>query len=290
VLAHWDDAPARRFDVGPLRLVRIDIGEAIGSDRVGAALLRLEPGGRSSPVHVELAEEEIFFVLRGSGLLWQDEVTHEVGEGDCIVHVAQREAHALIAGAEGLDVLAFGERALPGAAYLPRAGVARLGVTVEVSQEPHPWEREAAAGELELPAPSPRPRNVVALADAVEGFGGAARFLGESAGAVRTGLNHVSLAPGASGAPHHCHSAEEEMFVALGGSATLRLGEERHELRPGHALSRPAGTGVAHSFVAGAGGFVYLAYGTRDPNDIAYYPEQGEVRLRGVGVTLRTGG
>ena len=73
MLAHWDDAPARRFGVGPLRLTRIEIGEAIGSDRVGVALLALDPGGRSSPVHVHLADEEIFFVLRGSGLLWQEE-------------------------------------------------------------------------------------------------------------------------------------------------------------------------------------------------------------------------
>jgi hypothetical protein len=31
-----------------------------------------------------------------------------------------------------------------------------------------------------------------------------------------------------------------------------------------------------------------LAYGTREPNDIAYYPETGEVWLRGVDVRLRT--
>jgi hypothetical protein len=30
-----------------------------------------------------------------------------------------------------------------------------------------------------------------------------------------------------------------------------------------------------------------LAYGTRDPNDIAYYPRSNKVNLRGVGVIFR---
>jgi uncharacterized cupin superfamily protein len=30
-----------------------------------------------------------------------------------------------------------------------------------------------------------------------------------------------------------------------------------------------------------------LAYGTREPNDIAYYPRSGKVMLRGVGVIGR---
>ena len=32
---------------------------------------------------------------------------------------------------------------------------------------------------------------------------------------------------------------------------------------------------------------VYLAYGTREPNDIAYYPRSGKVTLRGIGVMGR---
>ena len=50
--------------------------------------------------------------------------------------------------------------------------------------------------------------------------------------------------------------------------------------------ARPA-TGVPHSFRAGDGGLTYLAYGTREPSDIAYYPAPREVSLRGVGVRFR---
>jgi uncharacterized cupin superfamily protein len=86
----------------------------------------------------------------------------------------------------------------------------------------------------------------------------------------------------------HCHSAEEEIFVILEGAGTVRVGDEEHPVRPGHTISRRPGTGIPHSFAASHGPFTHLAYGTREPNDIAYYPETGEVWLRGVDARLRT--
>ena len=58
MIAHWDEIEGRLLETGPMRLTRIDLGDAIASDRIGVGLLRLQPGGRSSPVHCELAEEE----------------------------------------------------------------------------------------------------------------------------------------------------------------------------------------------------------------------------------------
>jgi uncharacterized cupin superfamily protein len=292
VIAHWDEVEGRVLERGPMRLTRVDLGDAIGSDRIGVALLNVQPGGRSSPVHCELAEEEIFYVLRGSGLLWQDDgsgpATHEVGAGDCIVHVAATEYHTLVAGDDGLDVLAFGQRVYATASSLPRPGVLRMEETVDISAGPHPWDREAAAGELELPNPSPRPKNVVAFADAPVILNGTVRILAETAGSVRTGLNSLTMTPDGDPYVPHCHSAEEEIFVILAGAGILRLGDEEHPVRAGHAISRRPGTGIPHSFVAVEGPFTHLAYGTREPNDIAFYPETGEVWLRGVDVRLRT--
>jgi uncharacterized cupin superfamily protein len=290
VIAHWDEVEGRVLETGPMRLTRVDLGDAIGSDRVGVALLKIQPGGRSSPVHAELAEEEIFYVLRGSGVLWQDDgsgpLTCVVHEGDTLVHVAATEYHTLVAGDDGLDVLAFGQRVWATATSLPRAGVLRMDETVDQSTGPHPWEREAAAGELELPEPGPRPKNVVALRDAPVIMEGTVQILGATGGSVRTGLNTFVQSEETKYVPH-CHAAEEEIFVVLEGSGTFHAGEEQHEVRAGHAISRPPGTGVAHWFVAAAGGMTHLAYGTREPNDIVYYPESGEVLLCGVGVRLQ---
>jgi uncharacterized cupin superfamily protein len=287
-----------------MQLDRIDLGDAAGTQRVGVARLKLDPGGRSSPVHAEFGEEEIFYVLGGSGLSWQDGKTYEIGSEDAIVHKRAWETHTLIAGPDGLDVLAFGERAVSPASYLPRAGVLRMGATIDLSTGGHPWDREAEAGELELPEPiTPRLPSIVNRSEvAAEEFAGATFVgFGVAGGSEHTGLSHSVLPPGAEGAPPHCHSSEEEIFIVLEGDGVLKLwptpglsrltgGEaqvEEHPIRSGHVVSRLPATRVAHSFVAGPGGMTYLAYGTRDPNDIVYYPRSNKINFRGVGIIAR---
>jgi uncharacterized cupin superfamily protein len=299
-IAHWDEVEPRDLRRGPMQLDRIDLGHAAGSKGVGVARLKIDPGGRSSPVHVELDEEEIFYVLAGSGLSWQDSKTYDVREGDTIVHRVAEEDHTLIAGPAGLDVLAFGERTNATASYLTRAGVLRMDATVKVAEERHPWDLEADAGELELPEPSPRPSNIVHLDDVEGAYEGRSKTLARGAGAERTGLNWVSLSEGEEGAPPHCHSEEEEIFIVLDGSGSLLLWPspqahrvddeakvEQLPIRAGHVISRPPATRIAHSFVAGDGGLTYLAYGTRRPNDICYYPRSNKIFVRGVGLIAR---
>lgn len=283
-----------------------DLGSAAGSVTAGVNRVEILPGRRSTPVHSEGEEEEIFYVLGGTGLSWQEGETFDVRAGDCLVHLAGRQTHTLVAGPDGLDVLAFGMRAYAEMGYLPRAGVMRHGrATIDLSPDDrHPWEREAAAGELELPPPSPRPARIVNVADLpADGRHGKTvasdhRELAGAAGSKRTGLNHHAVPPGMLNVPPHCHSAEEEIFVVLEGNGTLELtpsprsatrGVESsaHAVWTGSVVARPAGTGVAHAFRAGADGLKLLAYGTRDPNDICYYPRSRKISWRGVGVIAR---
>ena len=58
-------------------------------------------------------------------------------------------------------------------------------------------------------------------------------------------------------------------------------------MRRGRTIARPAGTRRAHALRAGDDGMTLLAYGTRDPNDIVYYPRSGKISFRGVGVIGR---
>jgi uncharacterized cupin superfamily protein len=44
---------------------------------------------------------------------------------------------------------------------------------------------------------------------------------------------------------------------------------------------------VAHAIRAGERGISVLAYGTREPNDICYYPRSGKVYFCGLGVIGR---
>jgi uncharacterized cupin superfamily protein len=297
-IAHWDAVDGARRTAGHLDAEWLDLGSAAGTITVGLQLIRIAPGAWSTPAHIEHSEEEIFWVLRGSGLSWQDRgdgpTTYEIAAGDCLVHPVRAEAHTLQAGPDGLDVLAFGERGLGGGAYLPRAGLSWHGPSwVRSGGEPAPWQGEAQAGAPELVPPSPRPASIVYV-DTVPGKRRDAaticrerRDLGRAAGSERTGLTYVRADAGKLGAPPHCHSAEEEIFVVLEGDGMLLVGDDEHPVRPGTVVSRPAGTAVAHAFRAGTGGLVYLAYGTRAADDVCYYPRSGKMFFRGVGVVGR---
>jgi uncharacterized cupin superfamily protein len=214
----------------------------------------------------------------------------EVGASDFLVHLPEDRAHTLRAGPEGLDVLAYGQRKAHGNAVLPRAGVAWMWPGWVDVGGPHPWEREAAAGEPGVGEMSARPERIANLKDGIRfelPTGAIDLNLGDVIGSVDTGISHMTIPPGAEGYPPHCHAAEEELFVVLDGSGTVTIGEDTAEVRRGTVVSRPAGTGVAHSFVAGGNGLEYLAYSTREPNDVTYFPRSNKVNFRGIGFITR---
>ena len=271
----------------------------------GVKRIRVDAGRWSTPAHVENSEEEIFYVLSGSGISWQDGACYEVGSGDCLVHTARTEAHTLRAGADGLEVLAFGERHLASGARLPRADVSwGLGAWVRTgAEDEHPWKLEAEAGAPEVGESAERPGWIVNASDVdAKPFGhgsvsSTARDLGMAAGSIRTGLNLVTVPAGKLNVPPHCHSVDEEIFVVLDGEGELELTPTpaarpdavtgTFPVRAGSTVARPAGTRVAHCFRAGAAGLTLLAYGTRDSGDIIYYPRSDKVNFRGIGLIAR---
>ncbi|MEA2357546.1 MAG: hypothetical protein QOI62_806 [Solirubrobacteraceae bacterium] len=294
MLAHWDDVGPVVVEAGDLGGTRWRLGDAAGAATVGLSRYRLDPGRRAMPVHVHGDEEEIFYVLAGEGLSWQDGRTYRLRAGDAILHAAGAEAHTIVGAGDGLDVLAFGGGSPTHLTWLPRAGTMWAAPHWLPVDGAHPFEAEAAVGPLEVPDPEPeRPATIVALddlpVDAVR-RGDVARVrrdLGVALGSRPTGLRHLVVEPGALSGPPHCHSSEEELFVVLEGEGALLLGDEEHPVRPGTIVSRPPGTGVAHAFRAGDGPLTLLAYGTRDPSDIVYYPRSGKVSLRGVKAIFR---
>ena len=168
---HWDDVEGARRTVGHLDSTWYDLGSAAGSQDVGVRRIRIEPGAWSTPAHVEHGEEEIFYVMGGSGLSWQDEgpgqpATYEVGQGDCIVHVATQQLHTLYAGSDGLESWRSGSGCRGGRVASARRR--RLG-------RRHLGERRRGALAVgagggrrapELPAePSPRPATIVNAPD-----------------------------------------------------------------------------------------------------------------------------
>jgi uncharacterized cupin superfamily protein len=297
VLAHWDEVEAKRREKGPMAASWQHLGDAAGVEGFGLNRVRVEPGRLPTPPHSHGLSEEIFFVLGGSGLLWQDEAVCEVRAGDTVVQTADHFEHTFKGGPDGLDYLVFGTRHPVEYGWLPRSKAIRLSWPWVEGRVDNPWEIEAEVGELEFAEPGERPPNVVALDDIPLDEDGD-KALAASAGSESSGLNWIRREPGKRGCVPHCHSSESEAFVVLEGGGVLELwpsprsaagGAQRedHELKAGDVVARPPGTRIAHSIVAGPEGITYLVYGTRDPNDICYYPRSNKISFRGVGLIAR---
>ncbi|HEY4827806.1 MAG TPA: cupin domain-containing protein [Solirubrobacteraceae bacterium] len=299
-ITHFDDAPAHEHALGHIQGRWSMVGAAAGCQKVGVKRIQVPAGGWSTPAHEHGREEEIFYVLKGRGLSWQEGDVTEVRPGDCIVYLPGYGAHTLHA-LEPLDVLAFGERVDDESVGFPRLGMSYVGQRLVESMPPlidgaptqHVRESELGPPRLPSGGAGSRPPTIVNLED-VEAVtidrprvSRTRRDLGRAAGSINTGIQHVEVAPGMESAPAHCHSVEEEIFVILGGDGVVVLGEDETVVRPGHVISRPAGTGVAHAFRAGAGGLTYLAYGMRDSGDVCFYPRSNKVAFRGLGVVAR---
>ena len=151
MITHWDEVEGDRRERGHIAASWQSLSGA-NSITAGVQRISVEPGRWATPFHLEGSEEEIFYVLSGTGVSYQgdgDEERAFAGRpGDCLVHLALEHAHTIGAGDDGLVVLAFGQRHYAANTLLPRAGVSWLGPTwvLEGAPEDHPWAREAAVG------------------------------------------------------------------------------------------------------------------------------------------------
>jgi uncharacterized cupin superfamily protein len=298
-ITHFDEARSREFVIGHIGGRWSMLGESAGSVGAGVRRIQVPAGLWSTPAHEHGREEEIFYVLAGHGISWQGGETAPIRAGDAIVYRPNEGAHSVHA-LEDLDLLAFGLRVWDESPGFPRLGLSLVGsravesLPYAVEGAPIQFVREAQLGAPELPdEPGERPPTVVNVADVEPAIterprvARARRDLGRAAGSVAAGLQHVEVAPGRLGSPQHCHSADEEIFVVLDGDGVLLLGDEQLPVRAGHVIARPPGTAIAHALRAGDAGLTFLAYGTREPNDIVYYPHSKNVIIRGIGVVAR---
>jgi uncharacterized cupin superfamily protein len=293
-VAHWDEVEFHHRAKGEMDAAWQWLGNAAGTQGVGVNRVRVAPGKLPTPPHSHGASEELYFVLAGSGLAWQDGAVHEVRPLDCVIQHADEMEHTFIAGPDGLEYIVFGTRHPTELGWLPRSRAIRLGWPWVEGRDDDPWDVEAAAEPLEVGEPAPRPENITNVeevelqSDRNQTFA----YLTPPEKRKLTGLGWEKLAAGRRGTVPHCHSAEEEVFVILEGAATLELwphgGDvEETSLRAGHVVARPPGTRVAHSFRAGPDGATMLVYGTRDPNDMCWYPRSRKIAWRGLGVIGR---
>ena len=299
-VVHWDEVDFHRRAKGEMDAEWQWLGRAAGCVGVGVNRVRVAPGKLPTPPHSHGASEELYYVLAGSGLAWQDDVVHSVRPGDCVIHRADEHEHTFVGGPDGLEYLVFATNYRTELGWLPRSRAVRLGWPWVEGRTDDPWDVEASVSALQVGQPAPRPANIVNIDEVEpESWGRAVTApLATDERSAQAGLHWERLEPGGRGSPPHCHSEEEELFVILDGACTLELwpspvmasrGGQYEEvpLRPGHVIARPPGTKIAHSFLAGGDGVTMLIYGTRKPNDMAWYPRSNKIYWRGLGVIGR---
>jgi uncharacterized cupin superfamily protein len=293
-VAHWDEVEAHGRAKGEMDASWQWLGNAAGTRGVGVNRVRVAPGKLPTPPHSHGASEELYFVLSGSGLAWQDGEVHEVRPLDCVIQRADEMEHTFVAGPDGLEYLVFGTRHPTEIGWLPRSRAVRFGWPWVEGRDDDPWDVEATVEPLEVGEPAPRPANIVNV-DEIEHETVRHQTFAYFTPDEKTklaGLAWETLPAGHRGSVPHCHSAEEEIFVILEGTATFELwprdgDAEETPLRPGHLVARPPGTRIPHSFRAGPEGVTMLVYGTRDPSDTCWYPRSRKIAWRGLGVIGR---
>src|SRR5215218_1353325 len=120
-IVHWDDVEPQRRAKGEMEATWQRLGRAAGAEGVGVNRVRVAPGMLPTPPHSHGASEELYYVLGGSGLAWQDESVYEVGPGTCVVQRADELEHTFRAGPDGLDFLVFATKHATELGWLPRA-------------------------------------------------------------------------------------------------------------------------------------------------------------------------
>jgi uncharacterized cupin superfamily protein len=108
------------------------------------------------------------------------------------------------------------------------------------------------------------------------------------AGSSHCGLRVYRLAPGKQSTRLHRHLLQEEMFLILSGTGTLRHGERHVPVKAGDFILYPAGDPAAHTFVnTGSTPMEYIATGDRLPYEVCEYPEEGTVYVEAIDKTLK---
>lgn len=95
--------------------------------------------------------------------------------------------------------------------------------------------------------------------------------------ARKLGASVDTVAPGMRSCPYHFHHAQEEMFVILEGSGTLRVAGQMLPLRAGDIAFVPPGPAFPHQIInTSAAPLKYLSISTRETPEIVEYPDSNK--------------
>jgi uncharacterized cupin superfamily protein len=92
-----------------------------------------------------------------------------------------------------------------------------------------------------------------------------ARFAGTALGLQQLGLLDLRMKPDQSAPFAHHHEQQEELYVVVSGSGTIRLDDEQFEIREGDAIR--IAPPVVRSLASGPGGLRIFCFGAPAVSD-----------------------
>lgn len=253
------------------------VGRLHGLTRLGINHEVAPPGCRSSFPHAEKLEEEFVFVLGGRPDVWIDGVLHQLDPGDAIAFPAGTGiAHAFLNNSDAdMRLLIIGEHQVPGNQLYYPLNPERMveftkwnGAWLDAPRRPlGSHDGKATAGVRQDDATRDRrPAFIAHFSKGLAPFpnplhtnhGGQSSRLGAALGLTRIGINYDIVPPGNRTSRPHAESAEEEFALVLKGRPDVWIDGELHALAEGDAVTFPAGTGIAHSFLNNSDEDVHL--------------------------------
>ena len=101
--------------------------------------------------------------------------------------------------------------------------------------------------------------------------------LGTGSAAEKLGASVDIVAPGMRSCPYHFHHAQEELFVILAGSGSLRVAGEMLPVQTGDVIFIPAGPDYPHQLINTSDApMQYLSVTTREQPEVVEYPDSGK--------------
>jgi uncharacterized cupin superfamily protein len=106
--------------------------------------------------------------------------------------------------------------------------------------------------------------------------------LARGTAAKKLGASFDILAPGKRTCPYHMHHAQEEMFIVLEGSGTLRVAGEMLALKAGDVIFIPPGPAYPHQIINTSDApLKVLSVSTKETPEICEYPDSGKYLAEG---------
>jgi uncharacterized cupin superfamily protein len=93
----------------------------------------------------------------------------------------------------------------------------------------------------------------------------------------RIGCGIDIVPPGKRSCPYHFHYGQEEMFIVLDGTGTLRVAGEMLPIKAGDVISIPPGPEYPHQIINTSDApLKYLSLSTQEFPEVCEYPDSGK--------------